>query len=48
MNIIKEACVENYKEAILAEQLGANRIFRPSQIYTGAAPREWISLENRE
>ena len=26
MNIIKEACVENYKEAILAEQLGANRI----------------------
>ena len=30
------------------EQLGANRIFRPSQIYTGSAPRDWIRLENRE
>ena len=30
------------------EQLGANRIFRPSQIYTGSAPRDWISPENRE
>jgi len=30
------------------EQLGANRIFRPSQIYTGSKPRDWISLENRE
>ncbi len=30
------------------EQLGANRIFRPSQIYTGSAPRDWISLENRK
>ena len=30
------------------EQLGANRIFRPSQIYTGAAPRDWIALENRK
>ena len=30
------------------EQLGANRIFRPSQIYTGSIPRNWISLENRE
>ena len=30
------------------EQLGANRIFRPSQIYTGSAPREWITLENRK
>jgi citrate synthase len=30
------------------EQLGANRIFRPSQIYTGSAPRDWISLESRE
>ncbi|MBE9154523.1 citrate synthase [Cyanobium sp. LEGE 06113] len=29
------------------EQLGANRIFRPSQIYTGSAPREWIPLEAR-
>ena len=26
MNIIKEACVENPQEAILAEKLGANRI----------------------
>ena len=30
------------------EQLGANRIFRPSQIYTGSAPRDWITLENRK
>ena len=30
------------------EQLGANRIYRQSQIYTGSAPRDWISLENRE
>ena len=30
------------------EQLGANRIFRPSQIYTGSAPRDWINLENRK
>ena len=30
------------------EQLGANRIFRPSQIYTGSAPRNWITLENRK
>jgi hypothetical protein len=22
--------------------------FRPSQIYTGSAPRDWISLESRE
>ncbi len=29
------------------EQLGANRIFRPTQIYTGSAPRDWITLENR-
>jgi len=29
------------------EQLGANRIFRPSQIYTGAVPREWSPLEAR-
>ena len=29
------------------EQLGANRIFRPSQIYTGAEPRAWIPLEKR-
>ena len=26
MKIIKEACAENYKEAISAEKLGANRI----------------------
>ena len=30
------------------EQLGANRIFRPSQIYTGSTPRDWINLENRK
>jgi citrate synthase len=29
------------------EQLGANRIFRPSQIYTGADPRVWVPLEAR-
>jgi len=29
------------------EQLGANRIFRPSQLYTGSAPREWLSLQDR-
>jgi Citrate synthase len=29
------------------EQLGANRIFRPSQIYTGSVPRKWVTLENR-
>ncbi|EDY38576.1 citrate synthase [Cyanobium sp. PCC 7001] len=29
------------------EQLGANRIFRPSQIYTGPVPRDWVPLEAR-
>ena len=29
------------------EQLGANRIFRPSQVYTGSEPRKWISLDQR-
>ena len=29
------------------EQLGANRIFRPSQIYTGSKPRKWMPLEKR-
>tara|TARA_Y100001970_G_scaffold154425_1_gene189242 strand:- start:23304 stop:24458 length:1155 start_codon:yes stop_codon:yes gene_type:complete len=29
------------------EQLGANRIFRPSQIYTGSKPRNWLPLEKR-
>ena len=29
------------------EQLGANRIFRPSQIYTGSKPRTWLPLEKR-
>ncbi len=29
------------------EQLGANRIFRPSQIYTGSQPRNWVPLEQR-
>ncbi len=29
------------------EQLGANRIFRPSQIYTGCSMRQWSPLEDR-
>ena len=29
------------------EQIGANRIFRPTQIYTGSAPRDWLPLECR-
>ena len=29
------------------EQLGANRIFRPSQIYTGSPLRAWVPLEDR-
>ena len=29
------------------EQLGANRIFRPSQIYTGSTSRDWIPLDQR-
>ena len=29
------------------EQLGANRIFRPSQIYTGTKTRSWTPLESR-
>ena len=29
------------------EQLGANRIFRPSQIYTGAKSRQWKQAEER-
>ncbi len=29
------------------EQLGANRIFRPSQIYTGSSMRQWSPLEDR-
>ncbi len=29
------------------EQLGANRIYRPSQIYTGSKNRDWLPLENR-
>ena len=29
------------------EQLGANRIFRPSQIYTGMESQKWIPLEER-
>ena len=29
------------------EQLSANRIFRPTQIYTGAKTRTWIALEER-
>jgi citrate synthase len=29
------------------EQLGANRIFRPSQIYSGAQPRGWTPMEKR-
>ncbi|MEC8213460.1 MAG: citrate synthase [Cyanobacteriota bacterium] len=29
------------------EQLGANRIFRPSQIYSGSEPRAWIPINER-
>ena len=29
------------------EQLGANRIFRPSQIYSGSEPRVWIPINER-
>ncbi|MCP9930926.1 citrate synthase [Cyanobium sp. AMD-g] len=29
------------------EQLGANRIYRPSQLYTGPAQRGWLPLESR-
>ncbi len=29
------------------EQLGANKIFRPSQIYTGSKPRSWVPLDKR-
>ncbi len=29
------------------EQLGANRIFRPSQVYTGEKPRQWKPAEER-
>jgi len=29
------------------EQLGANRIYRPSQIYTGASGRDWMPLQAR-
>ncbi|MEB3265313.1 MAG: citrate synthase [Cyanobacteriota bacterium] len=29
------------------EQLGANRIFRPSQIYTGANGRRWLPIDQR-
>jgi citrate synthase len=30
------------------EQLGANRIFRPSQIYLGSEPRSWTPISERE
>ena len=29
------------------EQLGANRIYRPTQIYAGSTAREWLPLESR-
>ncbi len=29
------------------EQLGANRIYRPTQIYTGSSERTWLPLESR-
>ena len=29
------------------EQLGTNRIFRPSQIYSGSEPRAWIPIDER-
>ena len=30
------------------EQLGANRIFRPSQIYSGSEPRSWTPINERD
>ena len=30
------------------EQLGANRIYRPTQIYTGSSGRQWQPLDQRE
>ena len=30
------------------EQLGANRIFRPSQIYSGSQPRAWMPIDERQ
>ena len=30
------------------EQLGANRIFRPSQIYSGSEPRSWTPISERD
>jgi citrate synthase len=29
------------------EQLGANRIYRPSQIYTGSTGRAWLPVQSR-
>ena len=29
------------------EQLGANRIYRPTQIYTGNGGRSWVPLQAR-
>jgi len=29
------------------EQLGANRIYRPTQIYTGSSGRSWVPLDAR-
>ncbi|OUT72799.1 MAG: citrate synthase [Synechococcus sp. TMED19] len=29
------------------EQLGANRIYRPTQLYTGSSERDWLPLEQR-
>ena len=29
------------------EQLGANRIYRPTQLYTGASERDWLPLDQR-
>ena len=33
--------------AHLIEQLNSNRIFRPSQIWTGEADREWLPISDR-
>ncbi|MFN9933906.1 MAG: hypothetical protein ACK55R_13230, partial [Cyanobacteriota bacterium] len=31
----------------MREQIGANRLSRPTEIYTGSAPRDWLPLESR-
>ena len=45
MNIIKEACVENPQEAILAEKLGANRIELCSSLHQGGLTPDRKSIQ---